>query len=101
MNPVDVKAYVVDLEQALQTVNERARGQLRTAEDRIKLDYDLKFYSRAYKEGDLVYILDTATVTGKCRKLSPSWKWTGIVIKILAQYIYWVKTKAPVMVVYH
>ena len=30
----------------------------------MKQDYDVKVYSLAYKEGDLVYILDTATVKG-------------------------------------
>ena len=47
-------------------------------------DYDLKIHSRAYEEGDLVYILDTATDKGKCRKLSPCWKGPGIVIKKLS-----------------
>ena len=86
-NPVDLEAYVMDLEQVLQTAHEMARGRLHTSEERVKqYDYDLKFYSRAYKEGDLVYILETANVTGKCRKLSPSWKGTGIVIKKLSPY---------------
>ena len=54
-----------------------------------------------YKEGDLVYILDTATVKGKCRKLSPSWKGPGIVVKKLSTYHYRLKTKAAVMVANH
>nr|XP_022308171.1 uncharacterized protein LOC111114176 [Crassostrea virginica] len=64
---MDLEAYVVDLEQALQTAHETARGRLRTSEERMKRDYDLKVHSRAYEEGDLVYILDTATVKGRCR----------------------------------
>ena len=44
---MDVEAYVVDLEQALQTAHETARGRLRTSEERLKRDYDLKIYSRA------------------------------------------------------
>ena len=60
---VNLEAYVVDLEQALQTAHETPRGRLRTSEEWMKWkDYDVKVYSRAYKEGDLVYILDTATV---------------------------------------
>ena len=50
----------------------------------MKRDFNLKVYSRAYEEGDLVYILDTATVKGKCRKLSPSWKGPVIVMKKLS-----------------
>ena len=74
----------MDLEQALQTDHETARGWLRTYEERMKRDFNLKVYSRAYEEGDLVYILDTATVKGKCRKLSPSWKGPVIVMKKLS-----------------
>ena len=61
---------MVYFEQALQTANETARG-LHTSEERMKREYDLKVYSRTYEEGDLVYILDTVTVKGKCRKLDP------------------------------
>ena len=48
-----------------------------------------------------MYILDTATDKGKCRKLSPSWKGPGIVVKKLSPYLYRVKTKAAVMVANH
>nr|XP_022307659.1 uncharacterized protein LOC111113660 [Crassostrea virginica] len=64
----------------------------------MKRDYDLKVHSRAYEEWNLVYILDTATVKGKCLKLSPSWKGPGIVVKMLSPYLNRVKTKAAVMV---
>ena len=67
----------------------------------MKQDYDLKTYFQAYEEGGFVYILDTATVKGKCRKLSSSRKGTGIVIKKLSPYLYRVKTKATVMVASH
>ena len=67
----------------------------------MKRDYDLKVHSRAYEEGDLMYILDRATVMGKCRKLNPSWKGPGIVVKKLSTYLYRVKTKAVVMVANH
>ena len=61
----------------------------------------MKTYFRAYKEGGLVYIWDTATVKGKCRKLSPSRKGTDIVIKKLSPYLYRVKNKAAVIVASH
>ena len=48
-----------------------------------------------------MYILNTPTVKGKCRKLRPSWKGPGIVIKKLSPYLYRVKTKAAVMVANH
>ena len=96
---VDLEAFVMDQEQALQTAHETARG--RSSEERMKRGYDLKVYSRAYEEGDLVYIFDTATVKGKCCKLSPSWKGPGIVIKKHSPYLYRMKTKAAVMVAIH
>ena len=58
----------------------------------MKRDYDMKVYARAYEEGDIVDILDTATVKGKYRKLSHSWKGPGVVIKKLSSYLYRVKT---------
>ena len=42
---MDLEAYVVDMEQALQTAPETARGRLRTSEERMKSDYDLKVHS--------------------------------------------------------
>ena len=53
----------------------------------MKQKYDLKAYFRAYEEGDLVYIFDTATVKGKCRKLSAFRKGTSIVIKKLSPHL--------------
>ena len=67
----------------------------------MKRDYGLKVFSRAYEKVDLVYILDTATVKGKCRKLRTSWRGPGIVIKKLSPYLYRVKTKTAVMVANH
>ena len=56
-------------------------------------DYDLKVYSLAYEEGNLLYIFDTDTVKGKDLKLSPSRKGSGIVIKKLSPYLYRVKPR--------
>ena len=41
---------------------------------RNKQDYDFKIVSHQYSPGDLVCQLDTATVKGKRRKLTSSWK---------------------------
>ena len=53
----------------------------------MKRDYGLKVFSWAYEEVDLVYILDTATVKEKCRKLRTSWRGPDIVIKKLSPYL--------------
>ena len=42
-----------------------------------------------------------ATVKGKCRKLSPFRKGTGIVLKKFSPYLYRVTTKAVVIVASH
>jgi hypothetical protein len=47
----------------------------------MKREYDVKVRVKELKLGDLVYQLDTATVKGKTRKLSPSWKGPGVVIE--------------------
>jgi hypothetical protein len=99
--PVDIEAYVLDLERATQMAHETASSRLKTSEERMKRDYDLKEFTRSYNLGDLVYVLDTATVKGKCRKLSPSWKGPGIILKKLSPRLYRVKTKSSVMVVNH
>jgi hypothetical protein len=53
---------------------------VKQSQKRMKRDYDVKVRVKELKLGDLVYQLDTATVKGKTRKLSPSWKGPGVVI---------------------
>lgn len=79
----DIETYVRDLEDKILTAHETARRRLHTSEERMKRDYDIKAATRPFEEGDIVYVLDTATVKGKCRKLSPSWKGPGIIVKKL------------------
>lgn len=69
--PVDLDTYVRDLEERVQTAHETARRRLHTLEEMMKRDYYLKAASRPFEERNLVYMLVTATVKGKCRKLSP------------------------------
>jgi len=63
--PQPPEQYVMDLAKALLESHEAARANLKTAQLRAKLDYDLKMNSREFKVGELVYQLDTATVKGK------------------------------------
>lgn len=41
------------------------RTIMKTSQAHAKRDYDVKLYTRAYKEGDLVNVLDTAKVKGR------------------------------------
>jgi hypothetical protein len=67
----------------------------------MKRDYDVKVRVRELKLGDLVYQLDTATVKGKTRKLSPSWKVPGVVIEKLTPYLYKIKLKRVIITANH
>ena len=60
----------------------------------MKRDYDVKILEKQYKKGDLVYVLDTANIKGKCRKLSPPWKGPGNVLERLTPYIYKIKLQS-------
>ena len=53
------------------------------------------------KTGDLVFQLDTATVKGKTRKLSPSWKGPEVVIEKLTPYLYKIKLKRVIITANH
>lgn len=64
------------------------RESIKLAPKRMKRDYDVKVRVRELKPGDLVYQLDTATIKGKSRKLSPSWKVPGVVKEKLTPYLY-------------
>jgi hypothetical protein len=67
----------------------------------MKRDYDVKVRVKELKLGDLVYQLDTATVKGKTRKLSPSWKGPGVVIEKLTPYLYKIKLKRVIITANH
>ena len=93
--------YVSKLRQALRTSHEIARDTLKTTQEIMKRDYDLKIFEKQYKPGDFVYVLDTATIKGKNRKLSPPWKGPGIIIQKLTPYVYKVKLKSVIFTTSH
>jgi hypothetical protein len=45
--------------------------------------------------------LDTATIKGKTRKLSPSWKGPGVVIEKVTPYLYKIKLKRVIITANH
>ena len=57
----------------------------------MKRDYALSIFSRVYDVGDLIYVLDTATIKGQCKKLGHPWKGPGIAINRFTSYLYRVK----------
>ena len=69
-----MEGYLADLTHALHQAHETARSKLRATQKRMKREYDVKVYRREFQEGDKVYLLDTAAVKGKTKKLCPPWK---------------------------
>ncbi len=83
--------YVVGLEKAIKSAHEIARDTLKTSQLNMKRDYDVKAKENELNPGDLVYVLDSAHVKGKSKKLSPPWKGPGIIIGKVTGYVYTVK----------
>jgi hypothetical protein len=54
-----------------QKIHEIARETLRTAQETMKRDYDSKMREVEYQPGDFVYVLDTAHIKGRAKKLDP------------------------------
>ena len=67
----------------------------------MKRDYDLKTFARSYQVGDPVYVLDTAAVKGRCRKLNPTWKGPGVITRKLSDYVYEIKLRQKFMTINH
>jgi hypothetical protein len=76
---------------SMQKAHSHARAALKTSTRRMKRDYDLRILERPYKAGDVVYLLDPASIKGKCKKLSSPWKRHGIIINNLTAYLYRIK----------
>jgi len=93
--------YARELGSAIEGAHRVARENLKLAQRRMKRDYDVKVRFREFKPGDLVYQLDTATIKGKSRKLSPFWKGPGVVVERLTPYLYRIKLKRVILTANH
>ena len=67
----------------------------------MKRNYDLHILLRPYAEGGVIYLLDTASVKGKSRKLLAPWKGPALIVKKLSAYLYRVKLRNAVFSVNH
>jgi hypothetical protein len=95
------EAYVRDLVSIMEKAHETARQVMKTTSERMKKDYDLRLLELSYRVGDIVYLLDTAVLKGKCKKLSPPWKGPGVIVSKLSSFIFRVKLRNSVFVVNH
>ena len=61
----DYGKYVSGLVKTIKSAHDCARNSLKTSLKRIKRNYDLRVLLKPYAEGDIIYLLDTASVKGK------------------------------------
>ena len=97
----DPDTYVTELMETMKRAHEMARKNWKTSSKWMKRAYDLRVLLRPYKEGDIVYLLDTASHKGKSRKLSSPWKGPGIITKKLSVYLYRIMLHNAVLVTNH
>ncbi|VDI61792.1 COMPASS component SPP1 [Mytilus galloprovincialis] len=95
------EAYVSRLIAEIRQAHEIARQKLKTSQEYMKRDYDIKMRKNEYVPGDLVYIIDTASVKGRSKKLDPPWKGPGIIVEKITSYVYRVKLEKSVFVINH
>ena len=95
------EGYVRGLEDAITTAHQVARDTLKTTQERMKRDYDLRVNMYSYNIGDCVYLLQSAIDKGKSRKLSQPWKGPGIIINKLTPYLYKVKFQRAIVTSNH
>ena len=67
----------------------------------MKRIYDRRTVKKTYKKGDVVYVLDTAAVKGKCRQLSANLKGPGLILEVLSPYLYKVKLRGKDSIMNH
>jgi hypothetical protein len=94
-------AYYAELTSKMLDAHQIARSKLKTSTRSMKRNYDLRILDRPYKVGDFVYLLDTAVIKGKCKKLCSPWKGPAVITKMFSSYIYRIKLQNAVMVVNH
>ena len=93
--------HVDKIQEKMREVHQATRAALREQQRRQKRDYEFRVYSKRYEVGDAVFIINSASKVGQCRKLSPLWKGPFLVINVLSDILYEVVTSKKTMVVHH
>ena len=93
--------HVAELQRAIKLSHETARKPLKSTQGNLNCDYDLKIFTRVYDEGDLVYVLDTATVKSQAIKHGHWWKGPEILVNKFTPYLYRVKLRNAVFTANH
>lgn len=93
---------VAKLTRNIQAAHNAARQTLKTSLKRMKRSYDLRgILRRPFKKGEIVYLLDTAVLKGKCRKLCKPWKGPAIIVERISSSLFRVQLRKSMFVVNH
>ena len=94
--------FVAKLTRNIQAAHSAARQTLKTSLKRMKRNYDLRgILRRPFKKGEIVYLLDTAVLKGKCRKLCRPWKGPAIIVQKISSSLFRVQLRKSMFVVNH
>ena len=93
--------FVGNLLEKIKETHSLARSKLKVTQANMKRDYDLKASTRPYSVGDPVYVLDSATVKGRCKKLSPVWMGPGLIVRKLSDLVYEIKIRQRLVTINH
>jgi len=85
----NVPDYVTSLQEKFTKIYEIARENIGKSSERQKRDYDTRISENCYKEGDLVYCLDSSRTVGKSPKLKAQlWKGPFVVTRKISDLLY-------------
>ena len=85
--------YLTELRTSITKAHAIARETLKTTLKTMKRNYDLRVLQNHYEVGDVVYVMDTATIKGNCKKLLMPWKGTGLIVRVYSPSLYQVKMR--------
>lgn len=99
--PLSADQYVATLMKNIRAAHNVARDTLKTSLRRMKRDYDIRLLQRTYAVGDVVYLLDTASIKGKCKKLSSPWKGPAVIVEKISASLFRVRLRKSLFVANH
>jgi transposase InsO family protein len=93
--------FIQRLQSDLSKAHRMAREALQSHQVRQKKEYDLRTVSQKFNVGDLVYLANSATKVGQCKKLSSVWLGPYLVIEVLSPVLMRVASPRREWVVHH
>ena len=80
--------FIHDIQRNLDEAHSHARKNLKVKTKQMKRDYDLRVSQFAFKEGDVVYMLDRTFRKGLSPKLGPVWAGPCLIVELFSPYVY-------------